>query len=77
MGDHAAVELTLSLILLLVAVLAARGRLPTQLTTGGVAYEENIAAAQAAERLQGQLDELRGQVESLAELTLGSEKPRT
>jgi hypothetical protein len=77
MGDHAAVELMLSLILLLVAVLAARGRLPTQLTTGGLAYEENVAAAEGAERLQGQLDELRGQVESLAELTLGSEKPRT
>jgi hypothetical protein len=44
MGDHAAVQLTLSLILLLGAALAARGRLPTQLTTGGLAYEENVAA---------------------------------
>jgi hypothetical protein len=76
MGDHAAVQLTLSLICCW-SPPSARGRLPTQLNTGGLAYEENVAAAEAAERLQGQLDELRGQVESLAELTLGSEKPRT
>jgi len=120
MGDRAAVQLTFSLILLLVAALvvsliegapqrlpcvalgsdvllhaertaatfaivvavasvlreAARGRLPTQLTTGGLAYEEEIAAAEAADRLQVQLDELRGQVQSLAEATLGGEEPR-
>jgi len=39
---------------------AGRGRLPTQLTTAGLAYEADVAAAEAAERLQGQLDELRG-----------------
>jgi hypothetical protein len=55
---------------------AARGRLPTQLTTGGLAYEEEIAAAEVADRLQVQLDELRGQVQSLAEATLGGEEPR-
>ena len=55
---------------------AERGRLPTQLTTAGLAYEADVAAAEAAERLQGQLDELRGQLQTLAELTLGGEEPR-
>jgi hypothetical protein len=55
---------------------AGRGRLPTQLTTAGLAYEADVAAAEAAERLQNQLDELRGQVETLADLTLGGEEPR-
>lgn len=50
---------------------AARGRLPTQLTTAGLAYEADLAAAEAAERLQRQLDELHGQVQTLADLTLG------
>jgi hypothetical protein len=53
-----------------------RGRLPTQLTTAGLAYEADVAAAEAAERLQGQLDELRGQLQTLADLTLGGEEPR-
>jgi hypothetical protein len=43
MGDHAAVQLTLSLICCW-SPPSARGRLPTQLTTGGLAYEENVAA---------------------------------
>lgn len=55
---------------------AGRGRLPTQLTTAGLAYEADIAAADAAERLQSQLDELREQIQTLAELTLGGEEPR-
>src|SRR6266545_2225552 len=55
---------------------ALRGRLPTQLTTAGLAYEADVAAAEAAEHLQSQLDELRGQVQTLAELTLGGEEPR-
>jgi hypothetical protein len=55
---------------------AGRGRLPTQLTTAGLAYEADVAAAEAAERLQNQLDEPRGQVETLADLTLGGEEPR-
>jgi hypothetical protein len=50
---------------------AARGRLPTQLTTAGLAYEADVAAAEAAEDLQRQLDELREQVHIMAELTLG------
>jgi hypothetical protein len=50
MGDHAAVQLTLSLICCW-SPPSARGRLPTQLTTGGLAYEENVAAAEGAERL--------------------------
>lgn len=54
---------------------AGRGRLPTQLTTAGLAYEADVAAAEAAERLQGQLDELREQVRTLADVTF-SEEPR-
>jgi hypothetical protein len=54
---------------------AVRGRLPTQLTTAGLAYEADVAAAEAAERLQGQLDELREQVRTLADVTFG-EEPR-
>jgi hypothetical protein len=50
---------------------AARGRLPTQLTTAGLAYEADVAAAEAAEDLQRQLDELGEQVQIMAELTLG------
>jgi hypothetical protein len=52
---------------------AMRGRLPTHLTTAGLAYE---ADAVAAELMQRQLDELRGQVEDLSEMILGGEEPR-
>jgi hypothetical protein len=52
---------------------AARGRLPTQLTTAGLAYEADVAAADAAERLQRQLDELTIQVETLTDLTFGEQ----
>lgn len=46
---------------------ATRGRLPTQLTTGGLAYEAEAPAARAAEELQSQLDALRTQLQDLAE----------
>jgi hypothetical protein len=55
---------------------AARGRLPTQLTTAGLAYEADVAAAEAAESLQRQFDELHGQVQALTELALGDKGPR-
>jgi hypothetical protein len=54
---------------------AAKGRLPTQLTTGGLAYDADAAAADAAEHLQVQLDEVRAQLQQLAEVTLGPQQP--
>jgi hypothetical protein len=39
-------------------------------------WDVSDAAAEAAERLQGQLDELREQVRTLAEVTFGGEEPR-
>jgi len=66
-------ERSAALFALLVAVLsvlgeARRGRLPTQLTTAGLAYEPDVTAAVelAVADVQDQLDVLR---ESLDELT--------
>jgi hypothetical protein len=52
---------------------ATLGRLPTQLTTGGLAYEAGDHAARAVEQLQSQLDELRAQLHDLAEIALSDE----
>jgi hypothetical protein len=64
-----------AIVVAIVSVLreAWRGRLPTQLTTAGLAYEADVAAAEAVERLQGQLDELHGQVKTLTDLAFGEE----
>lgn len=68
-----------AIVVALVSVLreATRGRLPTQLSTAGLAYVADEAAAEAAERLQAQLDDVQRQVQTLAELTLGGDEPRS
>jgi len=55
---------------------ATRGRLPTQLSTGGLAYEADAVADTkiAVEDLQGQVDELQRQIATLADLTLGDQE---
>jgi hypothetical protein len=55
---------------------AARGRLPTQLTTAGLAYQPDALALDAVERLQIQLDEVRVQLLDLTKLALGDEEAR-
>jgi hypothetical protein len=64
-----------AIVVAIVSVLreAARGRLPTQLTTAGLAYEADVAAAEVVERLQDQLDELHDQVKTLRQFTFGEE----
>jgi hypothetical protein len=56
----------------------ARGRLPTQLTTSGLAYESEAAAEakDVAETLQEQVDDLQRQISDLVELAVGDEEPR-
>lgn len=49
---------------------ATRGRLPTQLTTGGLAYDVEWPVAHAAEHLQTQVDDLRAQLQRLEAMTL-------
>ena len=44
---------------------ATAGRLPTQLTTSGLAYEAGGQAARATEKLQRQFDDLYTQVQDL------------
>ena len=49
---------------------ASRGRLPTQLTTGSLAYEAERPAARAAEHLQTQFDDLRARLQRLETMIL-------
>jgi hypothetical protein len=70
------VERVSALFALLVAIVsvvreAARGRLPTQLTTAGLAYDVDMTAAYAAQRLQRQFEELQAQVQRLEKIVLG------
>jgi hypothetical protein len=48
---------------------ASRGRLPTQLSTGGLAFETAATSAteKAFQDLQAQVDDIQGIVEALAE----------
>jgi hypothetical protein len=55
---------------------AARGRLPTQLSTAGLAYETEMAGEvdEAMERLQVQIDDLQRQVNEIELLDDGWER---
>jgi hypothetical protein len=55
---------------------AARGRLPTQLSTGGLAYEAEAAAntRAALEDLQGQIDGLQEGVDRLGSLVIDDQR---
>jgi hypothetical protein len=50
-----------------VLVEAARGRLPTQLTTTGIGYEAPRGETEAVLHLQTQIDDLRWTISSLSE----------
>jgi hypothetical protein len=71
-GAIAAIVVALATIL----TQAARGRLPTQLSTAGLTYEADAAAnTQAAlEDLQRQIDGLQEAVDRLGTLVLGDEQ---
>lgn len=57
---------------------AARGRLPTQLSTAGLAYEPDAAAvaANAVDSLQGQVERMEADIDDLKALLLGDEASR-
>jgi hypothetical protein len=61
--------LAISVAVLSVLAQAARGHLPTQLTTAGLVYEAGATAAAVAQ-LQDQVGRLRRDVESLGDMTL-------
>lgn len=66
------VSAVFAIVVAVVSVLreAARGRLPTQVSTAGLAYEPGGPAARVGEELQVQLDALRMQLEDLTEAAL-------
>jgi hypothetical protein len=55
---------------------ATRGRLPTQLSTAGLAYEADAAAAAqwAVEVLQAQVDDLQNGLDRLGAFVLGDQE---
>lgn len=67
--ERAVTVFAISVAVLSVLVQAARGHLPTQLTTAGLAYEPG-ATAEAVADLQGQVDEIRRDVDSIGDWTL-------
>jgi uncharacterized protein YlxW (UPF0749 family) len=75
--ERAAAMFAIVLAVVSVVVQASRGRLPTQVTTGGLAYEAEAAADTkgALENLQAQIDDLQDSVDHLASevLSLRSE----
>jgi hypothetical protein len=70
-----------AIVVAVVSVLAqaTRGRLPTQLSTAGLAYEADAAAdAKAAvEDLQAQVDDLQDGLDRLGTLVLGEQEPQS
>lgn len=75
--ERAAAMFAIALALVSVVAQATRGRLPTQLTTAGLAYEAEAAAdTQAAlEDLQGQLDRLQDGLDRVGALVLEDPEP--
>ncbi len=74
--ERVAALFAIAVAILSVLTQATRGRLPTQLSTGGLAYEADAAGDTkiAVEDLQGQVDELQRQIATLADLTLGDQE---
>jgi hypothetical protein len=77
------VERAAAMFAIVVAVAAVlregwRGRLPTQVTTSGLAYEGDAAeeAKAAVEHLQDQVDDLQAQLWELAEATISGSEQR-
>lgn len=67
--ERAVAVLAISVAVLSVLAQAARGHLPTQLTTAGLAYESDMTADAVAD-LQEQVGHLRRDVDSLGDVTL-------
>ncbi len=65
--ERAGAIFVIVLALISVVVQATRGRLPTQLSTGGLAYEAEAAAdtKRALEELQAQIDDLESGLEDV------------
>jgi len=55
---------------------AAQGRLPTQLSTTGLAYAPQDANVSTVARLQVQFDRLERRVREVTELALGCQEPK-
>jgi hypothetical protein len=74
-GERAAALFALTVAALSVVAQAARGRLPTQLTTSGLGYEAEAAAADAVSELQNQVQELERALDALSGVVLGDNDP--
>jgi hypothetical protein len=70
-GERAAAFFALTVAVLSVLAQAVRGRLPTQLTTSGLGYEAEAAAADAVSGLQDQVRELERALAALSDVVLG------
>jgi len=75
-AERAAAFFAIVVAVLSVLAQATRGRLPTQLSTAGLAYEADAAAdSQAAmEDLQAQVDDLQAGLERVGALVLGDQE---
>ena len=78
-AERAAAIFAIVVAVLSVLAQATRGRLPTQVSTAGLAYEADAAAdAKAAvEDLQAQVDDLQDGLDRLGTLVLGEQEPQS
>ncbi|MGH2949769.1 MAG: hypothetical protein ACRDPC_26505 [Solirubrobacteraceae bacterium] len=76
--ERAAAIFAIVVAILSVLAQAAQGRLPTQLSTAGLAYEADVTATveRAVQDLQGQVDDLQASLDRLGALVLGDEEPQ-
>lgn len=75
--ERAAASFAIAVAILSVLTQAARGRLPTQLSTAGLAYDADAAEAaeRAVEDLQGQVDRLQASLDRIGQVVLGDAEP--
>jgi hypothetical protein len=73
-----ATRLALAVAILSVLSQAMRGRLPTHITTAGVAYDADVTGAveSATEQLQSQISVLQANLERVGEVVFGEDEPR-
>jgi hypothetical protein len=74
-AERAAALFALAIAAVSVSAQAARGRLPTQLSTSGIAYEAEAAAADAVSELQHQVQDLERAIDAICGIVLSDNDP--